>query len=419
MRILIIAPGSRGDVEPYLALAQGLQAAGHAVRFLTHENFASLVTSYGVDFRPIPGNAQDIAQGSEMRDSIGKGNFLAHMAQMAKDAETTAVHAVEAGLDACEGVELLIAGIAGLFVSLALAEKLGLPVVQAYYVPFTPTRQYPSALLPSVPAALGGSLNRVSYYMTRQMIWQGFRSADRVIRGQVLGLAPAPFLGPYNSRSLRGLPVLYCFSPAVIPPAPDWDDKTHVTGYWFLDPPAGWSPAPELSAFLQAGPPPVFVGFGSMPDRDPHAATQIVLEAVSLAGQRAILGAGWGGLRPTDLPESVLMVDSVPFSWLFSRVSAVVHHGGAGTTAWGLRAGVPAVIVPYFADQPFWGRRVAATGCGAAAHPTQETDGRRAGGSHTHCCKRRSHAPASSRARRQDPGRGWRRRSRRSRQSYR
>jgi UDP:flavonoid glycosyltransferase YjiC (YdhE family) len=163
--------------------------------------------------------------------------------------------------------------------------------------------------------------------------------------------------------------VLYGYSPHVIPPPPDWGADTHVTGYWFLDPPSGWTPPPALHEFLAAGPPPVYVGFGSMSSRNPQATAKLVLDALGAAGQRAVLLAGWSGLRPADLPDSVLMVDSVPFAWLFPRMAAVVHHGGAGTTAAGLRAGVPSIVVPFFGDQPYWGRRVAELGVGPAPIP--------------------------------------------------
>jgi len=253
-----------------------------------------------------------------------------------------------------------------------VAEKLYLPFVQAYYIPFTPTRAYPSFLLPKVPRWLGGVLNSLSHRLARQVMWQPFRAADRRARKEVLGLPPAPVWGPYRTDRLLGQPVLYGFSPSVIPPAPDWPDNVHVTGYWFLDPPEDWRPPAELEAFLAAGAPPVYVGFGSMSSRNPQQTADLVLEALARTGQRAILLSGWGGLQAGDLPETVFALESAPFSWLFPRVRAVVHHGGAGTTAAGLRAGVPAVVVPFFGDQPFWGQRVADLGVGPEPVPRRK-----------------------------------------------
>lgn len=372
MKIAILAPGSRGDVQPYLALGVGLQRAGHAVRFISHVNFNSLVTSYGLEFFPIEGDVQQIVESEAMRARIEGGNFLALLAQMAKEAQRGAGQLARAGLVACAGMDYLLAGMAGVFIGLAIAEKLHIPLIQAYLVPFTPTRQYPGALAPDLPEFLGDSLNRLTHYLTRQMIWQGFRSADNLARKEVLAIPQAPFFGAYNSQWTQDLPVLYGFSPAVIPPAADWPASTLVTGYWFLEAAEDWSPPTWLVDFLDAEPAPVYIGFGSMSNRDPGKIAALVLQALKRTGQRAILLSGWGGLQADDLPDTVLMIDSVPHAWLFPRVAAVVHHGGAGTTAAGLRAGVPAVIVPFFGDQPFWGRRLASLGVASAPIPRKK-----------------------------------------------
>ena len=372
MHIAIIAPGSRGDVQPYLALGQGLQEAGYNVRLVTHENFEGFVQAHGVEFWPIAGDVQDIAQSGDMRALLERGNFVAILSHMAKEAQRGALALIEGGLAACRDADLVIAGIGGIFVGVALAEKLGLPLLQAYYIPFTPTRAYPSFVLSRLPAWLGGPLNRLSYHLARQMMWQGFRSADKRARKQVLDLAPAPFWGPFNAPCLQHTPILYGYSPAVIPRPADWGPDIHVTGYWFLDPAGDWTPPAALLAFLQAGPPPVYVGFGSMSSRKPEETAGLILRALARAKQRAVILSGWGGLHAADVPESVFMVDSVPFDWLFPRMAAVVHHGGAGTTSAGLRAGVPSIVVPFFGDQPFWGGRVAALGVGPKPIPRRK-----------------------------------------------
>jgi len=208
MRIAIIAPGSRGDVQPYIALGKGLEKAGHVVRLVTHQNFEVLVNSHGLGFWPVEGNVKDIAQSKEMRELLEKGNFLAIMSQMAKEAQRGAIHLAEGGLAACRGMDLVLAGIGGLFVGLSLAEKLGLPFLQAYYIPFTPTQAFPSFLFPKLPSWFGGSLNRLSHHLTRQIMWQGFRSADKLARQKVLGLPAAPFWGLYNADCARHYPIL-------------------------------------------------------------------------------------------------------------------------------------------------------------------------------------------------------------------
>jgi UDP:flavonoid glycosyltransferase YjiC (YdhE family) len=206
----------------------------------------------------------------------------------------------------------------------------------------------------------------------RQIIWQGFRSTDKLMRKQVLNLPAASFWGPYKKDQVHECPILYGFSPSVIPPPSDWAVNTQVTGYWYLDPPADWTPPQELVDFIDDGSPPIYIGFGSMSSRNPQEAANLVVKALELSKQRGILLSGWGGLQQADLPKSVFMVDSVPFSWLFPRVGTVVHHGGAGTTAYGLRAGVPSIVVPFFGDQPFWGHLVAKLGVGPEPIPRKK-----------------------------------------------
>ncbi|MFO7697050.1 MAG: glycosyltransferase, partial [Anaerolineae bacterium] len=208
-----------------------------------------------------------------------------------------------------------------------------------------------------------------SYRMAQQMMWQAFQLADRQSRARVLGLSPAPLWGPFGSERMRQAPVLYGYSPAVIPPPPDWEGRAIVTGYWMAAPDEAWEPPSDLARFLEGGDPPVYVGFGSMSSRHPEQTADLVLGALARTGRRGIVLSGWGGIVPSGVSASVYVLDGAPFGWLFPRMAAVVHHGGAGTTAEGMRAGVPSVIVPFFGDQPFWGRRVAALGVGPSPIP--------------------------------------------------
>lgn len=371
MRIAIIAMGSQGDVQPYIALGKGLKEVGHFVRLVTHENFEVLVTSHGLEFWPVKGNVQEIVESKEMRELLEKGNFLAITSRTASLAQRAAIDWAEGGLAACQGMDLLVAGVGGLYLGLSLAEKLRLPLLQAYIFPFTPTKAFPGVLFPQSLSRLGGSFNRLSHNLLRQIMWQGSRTGDKLARQKVLDLPAAPFWGPYNAASLHHYPILYGFSSSVIPKPSDWEN-THVTGYWFLDSAPDWTPPSGLMEFLQAGPPPVYIGFGSMGNRDPEQTADLVLQALARTQQRGILLSGWGGLRKENLPDTVCLVNSIPHSWLFSRVSAVVHHGGAGTTAAGLRAGVPSIIIPFFGDQSFWGHRVAELGVGPEPIPRKQ-----------------------------------------------
>jgi sterol 3beta-glucosyltransferase len=248
----------------------------------------------------------------------------------------------------------------------SIAEKLNIPLMLAYLFPFTPTRAFPAPLFPRLP--LGSVTNPLSFQVVRQVFWQNTRIADVQTRKR-LGMSPPSFWGPHGALDRRQVPTIYGYSRHVLPEAADWGAHIRVTGYWFLEAAPDWTPPPALVAFLQAGPPPVYIGFGSMGSKNPEEAARLTLEAVRMSGQRAVLASGWGGLRATDLPANVHMLESAPHSWLFPQMAAVVHHGGVGTTAAGLRAGVPSVVVPFMADQPYWGQRVMDLGVGPAYIP--------------------------------------------------
>ncbi len=300
---------------------------------------------------------QEIIENEKMREVLENGSLLASMAQMSKVMKRNAVLITEKSLAASQGMDLVLSGIGGLFIGISVAETLNLPFLQAFNVPFTPTRYFPGVFLPRLPNFLGVPFNRLSHHLTRQVVWQTYRSANEIVRHQILGLSRESFWGPFK-HVLEKCPVIYGFSPAVIPRPPDWGKNIFVTGYWFLDTPDNWNPPPELVEFLDSGPAPIYIGFGSMSNRKPEETTNLVLKALQYTKQRAILLSGWSGLEKQNLPRSVFMVDSIPHSWLLPRMAAVIHHGGAGTTAAGLMAGVPSIIVPFHGDQPFWGRRV-------------------------------------------------------------
>lgn len=374
MRITILATGSRGDVEPYLALGKGLKKAGHKISIISHQNFDALVSSHGLDLWGITGNVQEIARSNEMSQRIEGGRFLSVLSQMKKEAEKLATQAAETGVNACQNCDLVIAGLGGLFTAASLAEKLNIPLIQAYYIPFTPTSKVPSFLTPKL---LFGLTNRLSYHVTRQIIWQGFRSADNKARTQILDIPKSPFFGPYKTLTKGKLPILYGYSPSIIPHAYDWAPNTHVTGFWFLDEPSNWTPSQDLVDFIDSGSPPLYIGFGSMSSTNPEETTNLILSALNQTKQRAILSSGWNGIKRKTLPSNVFMIDSVPFSWLFPKMAAVIHHGGAGTTHYGVRAGVPSIVVPFFGDQPFWGHRIAELGVGPEPIPRKKITAKR------------------------------------------
>lgn len=363
MLVTILAPGSRGDVQPYVAIAKGLSAAGHGVRLVTTRDHASLVREHGVELRQVDFDVRAALEEAEAAASLEGGSVIASFRTLSGIAGRVARMTAEVARDAAKGADVLVAGFGGVFLGAAIAEATGVRLVQAYNVPISSTAAIPGALAPWLP------LHRLGHAITRQVLWATARASAESVRRELFGLGASPFLAPFDGPVLGAGPLLYGFPSAIVPRPSDWPDRAIVTGAWFLDEAPGFAPSPELAAFLAAGAPPVYVGFGSMSSKDPKASARLVLDAVMRTGRRAILHRGWGGLGPGDLPSNVIAIDSVPHAWLFPRTSAVVHHGGAGTTAAGLRAGVPSIVVPFHGDQPFWGDRVAAAGVGPKPIP--------------------------------------------------
>lgn len=354
MHITILALGSRGDIQPYATLGQGLWSAGHQVCFITSENFGPMVTAHGLDFYPIPGDAQAIVReaGANMLALFrGFGSFAKGYApEIPPPIKETDVIINQFPLALC-GYDL--------------AEKFNVPMIVAAVIPLFPTKSFPLMGFPALPLP---GYNRLTYSIAQQMGWQVFRPIINRWRRQVLELPPLPLSGYLHQMGTQRFPVLNGFSAHVVPRPSDWGDHVYITGYWFPEDET-WQPPDDLRAFIESGPPPVFIGFGSMPVRNPKRTTEIILEALKRSGQRGILHTGWGGIGDGDLPDYVFKITYAPYGWLFPRMAMVIHHGGSGTTAFGLRAGVPNLVVPLIFDQFFWGGRIAALGVGPEPIP--------------------------------------------------
>lgn len=360
MRIAVLALDTRGGVQPYTVLALGLQAAGHDVRMVVHADAAAGISARGLATVPLAGHAEEAVResGASEMNLVSRNRFMRRMMR-----ESIGEQARQA-LDGCADVDVLTAGIGGSVIAVALAEKVGRPFVEAQLQPIgPPTAAFPGPLLPQVPRRLGAPGVRLSHRATALGIGMLLGPGVKQVRTEVFDLPARP------ARRAAGLPILYGYSPIVVPKPPEWGPDRHVTGYWTLRDGDDWVPPAELTAFLAAGPPPVCVGFGSMVGDDPAALAALVVEAVRRAGMRAILLSGWGGLADIAAQDDTLVLDQVPHDWLLPRCAAAVHHGGAGTTGAALRAGVPAVVVPFGMDQPFWASRVAALGTSPAPIP--------------------------------------------------
>jgi sterol 3beta-glucosyltransferase len=377
MHITILALGSRGDVLPYTALGKGLKAAGHQVRFVTFENFEPLVAAQGLDFHPIRGDVQSILNrpGGQTLAESGQNAFRMARSVQRLFGVMAESFARDLSSPALWNTELIVNQLPGGLYGYDLAEKLDVPMIAAAVIPLTPTRHQPMLAFPSLLAPIPG-YNAFTHWLAYQLVWQAYRPAVSRWRQQTLGLSKAPLWGYSRLMEERRVPVLNGFSAHVVPRPPDWGKHIHITGYWFPED-EDWQPPDGLREFIQAGPPPVFIGFGSMPVRDPQRTTEVVLDALKRSGQRAVLHTGWGGIGQRDLPDYVWQIEYAPYAWLFPQMAAVVHHGGSGTTAFGLRAGVPSIIVPFLFDQFYWGKRLSALGVGVDPIPHKRLSAQR------------------------------------------
>jgi len=350
MHITIIALGSRGDVQPYATLGNGLKAAGHQVRFITFESFAALVAENELDFHAIQGNAQALVANAGP-------DILALMRSFGSLAEG---YARDLSAPYLGETDLIINQLpAGLY-GFDLAEKYGVPMALAAVIPLARTHAFPVMGFPKLPLP---GYNKATYYLAEQMAWQMFRAVINRWRKQTFSLPPLPVAGYFSQLGTRHIPILNGFSEHVVQRPADWSEHIHMTGYWFPED-KPWQPPGDLQAFIEAGSPPVFIGFGSMPVKDPQQTTAIILEALKQSGQRGVLHIGWGGIGNQTLPDYVFKIDYAPYNWLFPRMGMVIHHGGSGTTSFGFRAGIPSCVVSFVFDQFYWGERIAELGVG-------------------------------------------------------
>ncbi|MFI9326955.1 glycosyltransferase [Kitasatospora sp. NPDC052868] len=354
MRILIAAAGSRGDVAPFTGLGTRLQAAGHQVAVATHGTFADSVRAAGLEFRPLPIDPREelaSARGQRLLQAGSGPSAVLRLLRLGR-AFMPALGGGIADATALGADLLLTTGTTAAF-GQAVAEAAGIPSLALYLQPLAPTREFAPAVTGT--RSLGRTGNLLAGHAVQAAVDQLFAPAVRGLRHR-LGLPPRGI-----ARARRNQRILHGFSPAVIPRPADWHPGLDVVGYWWPHQDPAWQPPSRLVDFLAAGPPPVFVGFGSLVVPDPERLTATVLAAVRAAKVRAVLQSGWSGLGGAD-SETVLTVGDTPHHWLFPRMAAVVHHAGAGTTAAALRAGAPAVPVPGQLDAPFWSARATRLG---------------------------------------------------------
>jgi UDP:flavonoid glycosyltransferase YjiC (YdhE family) len=367
MKIVIYTLGSRGDVQPFVALAIGLQHAGHRVTLVTSQTFADWIRSYGVAVHPVDFNPQEILQHPKMQMFMQRGGNPLPVLGIMREGVRRALGAHDAFWRIAQTADFVVQSSTAVG-ALEAAERLNRPSTIAHLFPFTPTRAFPAFFLGPWRFSLGAGYNRLTHAVMLRLVWAVVGAPMTNRWRKALGLRAWRSYGAmYAHARRRHIPILCAFSPTFLPKPPDWDATHHLTGYWFLNAPPAWQPPADLTRFLESGPPPVYIGFGSVNAGDSEEKARVAQRALDISGQRGICLTGWGGLARAMASPNVLYVDNIPHDWLFPRMAAVVHHGGAGTTGAGLRAGVPSIITPVVADQYAWADQVVKAGVGPQA----------------------------------------------------
>ena len=389
LNIVIIVIGSRGDIQPFLRVGRILHDEyGHRVRIATHPAFKDFVEQDGaLEFFSVGGDPSELMAFMVKNpglvpsiETIRAGDIGARRAQMSEmfegmwracinstDDEKNRSNSTMMGNSDPFVADAIIANPPS-FAHIHIAERLGVPLHLMFTFPYTPTTQFPHPLANIKSTNVDHTYaNFMSYPLVELMTWQGLGDLINAFRVKTLGLEAVSTLWAPGQIYRMNVPITYMWSPGLVPKPRDYGPNIDIVGFVFLELANSFKPPEELVKFLDAGEPPVYIGFGSIVVDDPNAFTQMIFEAVKLAGVRALVSKGWGGLGggEIDVPDNIYLLDNTPHDWLFPRVSAVVHHGGAGTSAMGLKCGKPTMIVPFFGDQPFWGSMVAKKRAGA------------------------------------------------------
>lgn len=359
MKLLILTYGTEGDTRPLAALGHALRHAGHDVHLLGDARTLDSAAELGLPHSALTGDIRQLFAEWSSKGPNATAKALVQLTNANTHAWMAETLAAAEGCDA-----ILTSGLAG-FVGLSVAERLGCQAIGTGMIPLTPSREFPSPFLPVdvVPRWL----NYASLRLTNQLLWLAFRKTLNQARQTVLGLPPRRALPTEH-------PMLYGISPSILPQPADWPANARLCGQWQV-PTGDFTPPPELTAFLDAGPPPVYVGFGSMAGMDgQHLAATLI---TALSGHRALFYPGWSGMDDIELPENILRIGATPHDWLFPRTAAVIHHGGSGTTHSATRAGKPSVVVPFAGDQAFWAKRLNYLGIAPPALDGTRLDSRR------------------------------------------
>jgi sterol 3beta-glucosyltransferase len=369
VRISVLALGTRGDTEPFVALAAGLQAARHDVRVATFARFEPLVRGHGLGFLELPGDTSEMFATREWSNLVVKPwNWAAHVRALQAMIEPIVDRLGPEHAEAvCDGADAIVFTSNTTFGYWAAVER-GLPTVMAALGPHEPTWEFPHPVL-APGLRLGRLANRLTYVVGSRLAGETLREPIRPRSRRRLGFSPLPLRG--TSDRWPPFPVVAGFSRVLLERPRDWPAHVRQTGFWLTRPLPGAAVPAEVEQFLASGPAPVYVSFGSMRPGEGEKLLGEVMEAVRRDGRRALLGSGFGAAADSVEGDDVIAAEELPHALVLPRVSAFVHHGGVGTTARGLTAGLPTLAVPFIYDQSFWGRRVAAIGAGPPPIPRE------------------------------------------------
>ncbi|KAJ6029290.1 CAZyme family GT1 [Penicillium canescens] len=395
LNLVIQVIGSRGDIQPFVALGRELKAHGHRVRLATHLAFRQFVLDSGLEFFNIGGDPAELMAFMVKNPgllpgfkAIRSGEIQRRRREMKEifngcwrscfeKGDGTYLHQIKEDpfsktLDYRQRpfvADAIIANPPSL-AHIHCAQRLGIPLHIIFTMPWSPTQSFPHPLANVHSRNCKPTIaNFVSYNIVDIMVWEGLGDILNTLRKDTLALQPLGTMSAPSILHRLHVPHSYLWSPSLLPKPPDWADNIDICGFGFLLSETSYTPPKEIATFLKAGPKPIYIGFGSIVVDNPVKLTKIIFEAVQKSGQRALVSKGWGNLGADEVPENILMIGNCPHDWLFRQVSCVIHHGGAGTTAAGLALGRPTIIIPFFGDQQFWGDIVARAGAGPAPIP--------------------------------------------------
>lgn len=366
MTIGLLCVGTTGDLNPFMAIALKLQDQGHRVRLATHAEYRDKVLSRGLEFYPLGGDPKALSEfmvksKGSILPSLGSANDALEMVPMLKEivySTWKAMSQPDPESSQAFRPDALIANPPA-YGHIHIAEKLQIPLIMTIPQPWIKTKAFAHPLSASHYKRSWSKRNELTYALIRHVEWVGIKYWINPFRHSI-GLNTMHY--EQYKQYVTQSPYLFTWSPHLIPKPKDWGDKVDIVGTVRLPEDhliASYDPSDELQTFLNAGPAPIFIGFGSMVMSSPERLRKMIFQAAVQANRRVILQSGWTDFsKGSTPPENVFVIGRAPHSWLFEKVSAVVHHGGAGTTAAGLYAGKPTFIVPFFGDQFFWGQAV-------------------------------------------------------------